>query len=366
MRPKFKVKLHRKSKEERRQQLALTMLFTAVIALFLIVTIALAFLVGYIFIQINLMSEVEVTTSPVHILILLSVNCFILGMILASTAGRLPIKPVNRFVAQMNRLSHGDFEARISFDGALGQSPPIKSISDSFNKMAEELQNTEMLRADFVGNFSHEFKTPIVSIAGFAKLLRRADLSDEQRDEYLAIIEKESLRLSAMATGVLNLTKYENQSILTDISKFNLSEQLRACVLALEGKWTDKQIEIDPDFGEYTIEGNEEMLRHVWLNLMDNAIKFSDGKEPVTIRITPKGDELAVSVANSGQTISPDAQKHIWNKFYQADESHATEGNGIGLALVKRVAELHGGNVAVMSENGKTVFSVSLPKEADV
>ncbi len=362
---KATFKVHRIGKEERKQRVALTLLFSAVIALFLLVTVALAFVVGYIFIQIDLMSASEATTSPVHILILLSINCFILGMILASTAGRLPIKPVNRFVAQMNRLSRGDFGARISFGGPLGQSPPIKSISDSFNKMAEELQNTELLRADFVGNFSHEFKTPIVSIAGFAKLLRRGNLTKEQQDEYLAIIEKESLRLSAMATGILDLTKYENQSILTDISTFNLSEQIRSCILALEGKWTGKQIEIDPDFGEYTVTGNEEMLRRVWLNLLDNAIKFSDGKEPVAIRITPKDEHLAVSVSNSGAEIPPAAQKHIWNKFYQADESHATEGNGIGLALVKRVSELHGGEASVESAQGYTTFTVCLPRHEE-
>ncbi len=349
-------------KRDRRNHIALTMLFSAIIWLFLVVTIALAFLVGYIFIKARLMSASELNTSPMHILILLSVNCVILGTILSLAAGRIPIKPVNRFVEQMNRLARGDFSARITFHGPLAQAPTIKNISDSFNKMAADLQNTEMLRADFVGNFSHEFKTPIVSVAGFAKLLRRADLTDEQRDEYLAIIETESRRLAAMAESVLDLTKYENQSILTNTSVFNLSEQIRACILALEGKWAGKGIEIDPDFGEFSVRGDEEMLRRVWLNLLDNAIKFSACGGRVDIRIEPRAGALYVSVGNNGPTITPEQQKHIWNKFYQADESHATEGNGIGLALVRRAASLHGGEASVTSENGRTVFTVRLPR----
>jgi len=231
--------------------------------------------------------------------------------------------------------------------------------------MAQELENTEMLRSDFINNFSHEFKTPIVSIAGFAKLLRRGNLTDVQREEYLQIIEEESLRLSAMATNVLNLTKYENQTILTEIAQYNLSEQLRSCILELETKWSKKRIDFSLDFAEYDIAANREMLRQVWINLIDNAIKFSDPGQMVHITIHPGGGTYEVAVTNFGPDIPPEQRERIFNKFYQADESHAGEGNGIGLALVKWITRLHGGSVAVECEDGATTFTVTLPQKQE-
>ena len=228
--------------------------------------------------------------------------------------------------------------------------------------MAEELENTQMLRSDFVNNFSHEFKTPIVSIAGFAKLLRRGKLTEEQKQEYLAIIEEESLRLAAMATNVMSLTKIENQTILTDLTTFNLSEQIRGCVLLLEEKWSRKELDMDLEFPECSIRANEEMLKQVWINLLDNAIRYSPAHGEVKIRIAEKPDTLAVTVTNYGPDIPANKIDKIWGKFYQADESHASEGNGIGLAVVKRVVQLHDGNASVASGDGATAFTIALPK----
>ncbi len=165
-------------------------------------------------------------------------------------------------IQQINRLAAGDYSARLRFGRAFSSLPGMISLAESFNKMATELQSTEMLRHDFINNFSHEFKTPIVSIAGFAKLLRRGGLTEPQKEEYLAIIEEESLRLADMATNVLNLTKIENQTILTNVSSFDLSEQIRACILLLESKWTAKNIGFRIDFDEFEITANEEQLQH--------------------------------------------------------------------------------------------------------
>jgi len=231
--------------------------------------------------------------------------------------------------------------------------------------MAEELENTQMLRSDFINNFSHEFKTPIVSIAGFAKLLRRGNLTDAQKEEYLAIIEEESLRLAAMATNVMNLTKVENQTILTDLTTFNLSEQIRACVLLLEEKWSRKELDLDLEFPEYTIRANEELLKQVWINLLDNAIKYSPNYGEIGVRISEGPQTLAVTITNYGPDIPRDKVNRIWGKFYQADESHSSEGNGIGLAVVQQVVHLHGGTAAVDSGNGSTAFTVELPKREE-
>ena len=228
--------------------------------------------------------------------------------------------------------------------------------------MASELKNTEMLRGDFVNNFSHEFKTPIVSIAGFAKLLRRGDLTEEQKEEYLAVIEEESLRLSDMATNVLNLTRVENQTILTDIVKFNLSEQIRSSILLLADKWEKKQLDFKVDFGEYRISANEELLKQVWINLLDNAIKFSPVGGVIEVNIKNRPDSLSVDIINSGEEIPAESISRIFQKFYQADSSHSGEGNGVGLAIVKKVVELHNGTVSAQSENNLTMFTVTLPK----
>ncbi len=239
----------------------------------------------------------------------------------------------------------------------------MREICDSFNTMAQELGATEMLRSDFINNFSHEFKTPIVSITGFAKLLKRGNLTEQQRLEYLDIIEEESVRLTALATNMLNLTKYENQTILTDVVAYNLSEQIRSCIQALEGKWARKDVDFNLDFGEYRIKGNKDMLKHTWINLIDNAIKFSPEGETVDISIREQQEQYAISISNHGSDIPEQKMGKIFHKFYQADESHSSEGNGIGLALVKGVVELHQGTVAVSSQNGTVTFTVTLPKQ---
>ena len=261
----------------------------------------------------------------------------------------------------MDSLASGDYKVRINFGTLFSKTKIAKNFENSFNSMASELQKTEMLRSDFVNNFSHEFKTPIVSIAGFAKLLKRGDLTPEQQKEYIDIIEEESLRLSYMATNVLNLTKIENQVMVGDIDEYNLSEQIRHSVLLLENKWSKKNIEFIIDFDEYTVNANEEMLKQVWINLIDNAIKFSPQNEKIEIDIKKRGQIISVAVINKGETIPEEKLSLIFNKFYQGDESHASEGNGIGLAIVKHVVTLHNGEIAVKSQNGTTEFKISMP-----
>jgi signal transduction histidine kinase len=229
--------------------------------------------------------------------------------------------------------------------------------------MAQELEHTEMLRGDFINNFSHEFKTPIVSIAGFAKLLKKGNLTQGQKDEYLDIIEEESLRLSDMATKVLNMTQIENQTILTDVTTYNLSEQIRSCVLLLEKRWEAKNLELSLEFDEHEISACEELLKQVWINLIDNAIKYSPEYGMIVIKIRQVDETYLVSVANSGEEIPIEKRHKIFGKFYQADESHASPGNGIGLSIVKMVIDLHGGDVSVDCKNGITTFSVKLAKK---
>lgn len=347
-------------KKERTNRWALTLLMAAFVFCIGIVALSISGLIVHLLIQAGVIKEAGSNLFPTYGIVMGAIS-LIIATILTAVTSRLSLKHVNRIVNQMNRLASGDFKARLTIGRPLRAHPTFAEITENFNKMAEELENTEMLRSDFINNFSHEFKTPIVSIAGFAKLLKRGNLTEAQKKEYIDIIEEESMRLAAMATNILNLTKYENQTILTDVTSFNLSEQIRSSILALEGKWAKKKVDFNLAFDEYMITGNKDMLKHVWLNLIDNAVKFSHSGGTVEITIKQTEQKCIVAIQNQGPEITPEQQKKIFNKFYQADESHASEGNGIGLALANKVIQLHNGNISVLCENGTTIFTVVLP-----
>ena len=282
-----------------------------------------------------------------------------IGALLTTIFINFPLKPIQRLMTGMRRLANGHFEDRLD----PGDFRPMKEMAHTFNALASELQNTEMLRSDFVNNFSHEFKTPIVSIRGFARLLQRGNLTEKQRQDYLKIIVDESTRLSNMATNVLNLSKVEKQSILAQVARFNLSEQVRKCILLLEKKWSPKELTITADFREHEITADAELLEQVWLNLLDNAVKFSPQGGEVAVNVTQTGENLEVSVENHGPQIPPEQIKRIYDKFWQGDHSHSMDGNGIGLPVSKRIVELHKGTIAVTSTPEATVFTVTLPRE---
>jgi signal transduction histidine kinase len=348
---------------ERQQRLALTILFTALVFSFMLISLLLVGGIIYLLIRLGVLNGADQTTpSPAKVLVTFIVASLVVGTVITLCLGRFPMKRVNQLINQMNRLAAGDYRARLSYDGIWRKHPTVGEVTDSFNRMAEELQSTELLRSDFINNFSHEFKTPIVSIAGFTKLLRRGNLTEKEKEEYLAIIETESLRLSQMATNVMNLTKVENQTILTNVTEYNLSEQIRSCILLLSEKWEKKEIEYAVEFDEHMIHANEELMKQVWINLLGNAVKFSPVGGLIRVSILPQPGSITVSIRNTGSEIPPEQQSKIFNKFYQADESHASEGNGIGLAIVKRVVELHEGTVTVLSGNGVTEFSVRIPQ----
>lgn len=351
-----------KARIERKQRFALTLLFSSVIFSFLITTMLIAGGVIIFLVHKGVLKHGNEIPRVDRLIINTMIASLAIGSVLSAVISRIPLKPVNSFINAMNRLASGDYKTRLHFGKFFDRHPTAIELMESFNHMAEELEKTEMLRSDFINNFSHEFKTPIVSIAGFAKLLKNENLTEEQRAEYINIIEEESLRLASMATNVLNLTKYESQTILTGASEFNLSEQIRNCVLLLENKWSKKNIELDLAFDEHNIYANEEMLKEVWINLLDNAIKFSDEGGTVRIQITEMESRILVSISNTGEEIPEEARELIFRKFYQVDKSHSSAGNGIGLAIVKKIVELHGGEVTVSSANRKTVFTVSLPK----
>ncbi len=337
----------------------LTLFFILAVFCILSVTMFIVSLITFILVRTGVLTIGRPGTAGLEFLIFVFVAASILiGTFITVLWGRVLLKPINRLVGGMNRLADGDYKTRIS----LGKHKFGKTLANSFNTLAEELQNTEMLRSDFVNNFSHEFKTPIVSILGFTKLLKHGNLPQQQMDTYLDVIEEESERLAAMATNVLNMAKIENQSILTDVTAFNLSEQLRNCILLLEKKWTAKSLEMIVTFNEHMILANEELLKQVWINLLDNAVKFTPAGGEIEVTIHEGENVVTVQITNTGSTIQNNDQKRIFQKFYQADTSHASEGTGIGLAVVKKIVELHKGEVFAQSDNNQTTFTVQLPR----
>ena len=284
----------------------------------------------------------------------------ILGGILSIFTINLPVKRMLHLIQAMERISMGDFSVRLKRKKNLSKIVP-KTV-DMFNKMAHQLESTETLSHDFINNFSHEFKTPIASINGFAKLLKDDSLTKEEKDEYLDIIIQESERLSNLSINILTLSKLEQQSILTNQTEFNICEQIRIIIGSLYHKWSEKNIDIVFEGNELEITANREMLGQVWVNLIDNAIKFAPENTQITLKIKSTDDGLIVRIINRISDSADGTFDRIFDKFYQGDTSHATSGNGLGLPMVKRIIELHSGEIsAEIRNNNEAVFSVFLP-----
>ena len=292
---------------------------------------------------------------------LLVLMCILFAVVLTAGFGGQKLKPIHRVNSAMKKVSQGDFSVRVDDRACEGE---IRELVQSYNHMAEELSGIEMFRTDFINNFSHEFKTPIVSIRGFAKQLEREDLTDEQRREYTRIIVTESERLANMSANVLLLTKLENQQIVTDKARYRLDEQIRNCILLMEKQWEEKEIELQLELDPLEYDGNEEMMNHIWVNLINNAIKFSPRGGALEVSCMQVQSFIVVQVRDHGEGMDADTQARVFEKFYQGDTAHATEGNGLGLSLVKRIVDLCEGKIAVDSAPGEgTTFSVYLPVE---
>lgn len=326
-------------------------------AIILLIALAVATILEYTFVHFDLINWGSHTDSGWYWVFVFAGTSIIIGLALAIILGKIIFKPLKTITDGMTKLSDGDFTARID----LGKYDGMKNLANRFNTLAKELENNELLRTDFVNDFSHELKTPIVSISGLITLMKNENLSEEKRQSYLAIMEEEANRLTQMTSNALYLSKIETQGILTNRNTFNVSEQIRGAVLLLKNKWSKKDIEFSLDLDEYTVTANEDMLKQVWVNLIDNAIKFSDPGKEISISASFKDGMLSVAVENYGPPIPESDYQLIFNKFYQCDKSRATEGNGIGLSIVKHIVNLHGGDVSVSCQDGKTAFIASLP-----
>ncbi len=275
-------------------------------------------------------------------------------------------RPVRQIVDGAEKIARGDFTARIKPLCGVG-SEGFDRIIDCFNQMAEELSGVETLRTDFIANVSHELKTPLAVMQNYATLLQSPDLTEAQRIEYANAISEQSRRLADLITNILKLNRLENQQIYPVSKRYDLGEQLAECLLNFEDTWEKKNIDIETDIEEEVfVESDDELLSLVWNNLFSNAFKFTEPGGVVSVTLKPDGESAVVKVSDTGCGIPPEVGIHIFEKFYQGDTSHATQGNGLGLALVKRVVDIVGGDISVESEVGKgSTFTVKIRRAAD-
>ena len=298
---------------------------------------------------------------PMLLPLIILCACIIIGSLMTAFFAGYFLKPLNELKNGLKKVTEGDFAVRLE---DMSANPEIAQIQRNFNLMAKELQSTELFRNDFINNFSHEFKTPMVSVHGFAKQLKKGGLTKEQEQEYIDIILSESQRLINMSSNILLLGKLENQEVISDKVKFSLDEEIRQSILMLCEEWCSKNIEIIPELQSIEYYGNPDVLKHVWLNIIGNAVKYTDenGCIEVILKNIPESREIVLVVSDNGIGMDNATTDRIFEKFYQGDSSHSNSGNGLGLAMVKRIVELCNGSIKVVSEKGKgTDFYVYLP-----
>ena len=294
---------------------------------------------------------------PTYSIILTSV---VVGIILARIIGRRVFKPVTDLNEATKKIATGEFNVKIDENHVLGKE--IREMIHSFNVMTNELKNIETFRNDFVANVSHEFKTPISAIEGYATLLQDDTLSSEERNNYIERILSSSRRLSTLSGNILMISRLEHQEIIPDKTYYNLDEQIRNCILSLENIWNEKNISLDIELDNVKFYGNKGMLSHVWYKIISNAIKFTPNGGVVSVKMKEENNIVSVKITDTGIGMSEETLKHIFDKFYCGDKSRYDSGNGLGLTLAKRIIDLCKGTVSVKSElNYGTEFTITLP-----
>ena len=287
------------------------------------------------------------------------VTSIALGTLLSLTIGKKSVRVVERTNNAIQQVAKGNF------DVVLNEKTPIvefREIAQNFNAMTRELAGTEILRNDFVENVSHEFKTPLTAIEGYATLLQQKNLTEEKRIEYTQKILLSTRRLSSLTRNILLLSRLENQEIAVKKECYCLDEQLREIILLLEPSWSSKQLALDIDLADCSCTANRELMAHVWQNIIGNAIKFTPQSSTVNVRLYSEANNTVISVADSGPGMSEEVTARIFEKFYQGDPSRSVSGNGLGLPLAKRIIDLHRGTITVQSCPGQgTTFTVVLP-----
>jgi len=298
-------------------------------------------------------------TETAFIILCISLSVAIVAGVLSMLVGRMVLSPLKRLSEASRQIAAGDFDLNLTYEGKISE---FRDTYDSFNVMAQELSNIETLRSDFIANVSHEFKTPLTAIEGYAMLLQDHELSAEERADSAQRIMDSAGRLSSLVSNILMLSKLEHQTAGLEKAPFRLDEQIRQVMVGLEPLWGPKALQLELELEPLRYEGSEKLLYHVWSNLISNAVKFSPQGGILTVTLGRKDGEVIFSITDRGPGMSADVQRHIFDKFYQGDPSRKQEGSGLGLPLAKRIVELCGGSIAVESASGGSTFTVVLPE----
>lgn len=287
-------------------------------------------------------------------------GCIVSAILVYITRARTFSRNIQKICQAAQKVAGGDFSVRLDVYKEKKSKTEIDILKEDFNKMVEELSSIERLKNDFVADVSHEIKTPLSVIQGYADLLQNPNLDKDTRNEYIELISQAIHGLNELVSNVLRLNKIENQGIVQK-EKFFLDEQIRCCILSFEEKLEEKNLQLEVDLQEVVIRTDKALLELVWNNLISNAIKFTEHSGKVSVTLEQKGEEIIVSVKDTGCGIDEETQKRIFEKFYQGDQSHSQDGNGLGLALVKNVVDKIGGKIVVNSKAGEgSEFVVSL------
>lgn len=338
--------------------------------LYILIVIAIAAFLFYVFVQrsinIKLIEINEQQGQSIKDLLNISsrsirvsiVSILLITIALMQNISRKIVNPIKKITDATKKVASGDFtiELETKRDDEIGE------LTHNFNKMVKELNSIECLQKDFINNVSHEIKTPISSIQGFAKLLEADDLSKEERKEYAEIIKEESDRLLYLSTNILKLAKLENQERIMNKTKFNIAEQIRRTISVLEPKWKEKNIKFNVSLKEQEFLGEKDLMYQVWMNIIENSIKFSKQDGQIDVKMKTNQDSIIVEIKDYGIGMEEEEVKKIFDRFYQIDKSHTKPGAGLGMTIAKRIVELSGGKIEVTSKlNESTTFIVTLP-----
>lgn len=338
----------------------LSVMFSLLILLTLTITIIFSALLTFFLIRVGILVQ---QNRGIVFLVIAIVSIFA-GTIISNFAGRHPLSAIIAMSNATQEVAKGNFEVTLDENSHIKE---LRNMAHNFNLMTKELAGTELLRTDFVENVSHEFKTPLSAIEGYATLLQKKNLSDEKRQAYTKKILHNTKRLSTLTSNILLLSRLENQEIGIQKEHFCLDEQIREILLLLEDKWTEKELDLEIDLDAADYYGNKDLLAHVWQNILSNAIRFAPSNGVIRIVLRKETDAsennyFKVSIADNGIGMNKEVIKRIFEKFYQGDSSRSSQGNGLGLALANRIVVLHHGIITVSSKEGKgSTFTVTLP-----
>ena len=295
-------------------------------------------------------------------IIVLFCNTIIISFVFMKIASKKMLKPIEKLTEATKKVASGNFDVKLETT----RQDEIAELTNNFNEMVKDLGSIEYLQKEFIDNVSHEIKTPISSIQGFAELLEDETLTQEERKEYSQIIKEETNRLLNISTNMLKLSKLQNQNKITQKEQIDVAEQIRKAISLLEPKWSEKEITFNVSMEEKYFYGDEDLIFQIWVNLIDNAIKFSKQKGKIDITLKEKKNEnvLEVKIKDYGIGMDEEEKEKIFKRFYQIDKSHSEKGSGLGLAIVKRIVELSKGTIDVKSKkDAGTTMIVKLPIE---